>query len=64
MAVGSLIADPSNTKGNRSIEGVQESLDYWVTPQLAAGTKPMGVPPWSRGPLLHRGGESVALHFG
>ncbi len=26
-----------------------------VTPPLEAGTKPMGFPPWSRGPLLHRG---------
>ncbi|MEE8075954.1 MAG: hypothetical protein V3T60_10070, partial [Candidatus Binatia bacterium] len=25
------------------------------TPPLEAGTKPMGFPPWSRGPLLHRG---------
>ncbi len=30
-------------------------IDYWVTPRLAEGTKPMGFPPWSRGPLLHRG---------
>jgi len=24
----------------------------------------MGFPPWSRGPLLHRGGEVAALPFG
>ncbi len=29
--------------------------DYWVTLRLAAGTKPMGFPQWSCGPLLHRG---------
>ncbi len=31
------------------------SLRFNVTPPLEAGTKPMGFPPWSRGPLLHRG---------
>ena len=35
-----------------------------LTPPLEAGTKPMGFPPWSRGPLLHRGGEAAALPFG
>ncbi len=33
-------------------------------PRLGAGTYPMGFPPRSRGPLLHRGGEAVALPFG
>ncbi len=39
-------------------------LDYKNTPPLEAGTKPVGFPPWSCGPLLHRGGEAVALPFG
>jgi len=46
------------------IENPLDLLDYTVTPRLAAGTTPMGYPPWSRGPLLHRGGEAVALPFG
>ena len=41
-----------------------QPIDYWATPRLAAGTQPMGFLPWSRGPLLHRGGEGVALTFG
>ena len=42
----------TSAKGRRALG---DPLDYWVTPRLAAGTKPMGFPPWSRGPLLHRG---------
>ncbi len=34
-------------KVSKAYEGVQESLDYWVTPRLAAGTKPMGFHPCS-----------------
>ncbi|MEE8076876.1 MAG: hypothetical protein V3T60_14770, partial [Candidatus Binatia bacterium] len=33
----------------------QVKFDLRLTPPLEAGTKPMGFPPWSRGPLLHRG---------
>jgi len=31
------------------------AVDSMQTPPLEAGTKLMGFPPWSRGPLLHRG---------
>ncbi len=54
-----------------------QSIYSMKTPPLEAGTKwfdkltilskvegPMGFPPRSRGPLLHRGGEAVALPFG
>ena len=48
----------TSAEGRRALG---DPLDFWVTPRLAAGTKPMGVPPWSRGPLLHRGGEKRQL---
>ncbi len=41
-----------------------QSIYSMKTPPLEAGTKPMVFPPRSRGPLLHRGGEAVALPFG
>ncbi len=43
-----------------SYSGIGGHLYLRLTPPLVAGTKPMGFPPRSRGPLLHRG-EAVAL---
>ena len=41
-----------------------QPIDYWVTPRLAAGTKPMGFPPVESRSITPQGGEAVALTFG